>query len=151
MHQPSRVLLMLLASTETTTFAFACLTRSLTHSLNHSCLLPHPHKLLQGEKEAAAGIPISPPCNVSTVCMPAAQLFFIERFMAPTLEAFSSAAPSFHTLAAAWLADTQVRGCCALPGGPTASLPPSLEAPHPPQPASERQSAASSSVCLPWL
>lgn len=40
--------------------------------------------------------------------MPAAQLFFIERFMAPTLEAFRSAAPSFYTLAAAWLADTQV-------------------------------------------
>jgi hypothetical protein len=42
--------------------------------------------------------------------MPSAQIFFIERFMAPTLDAFSSSAPSFHALASAWLADTQVRG-----------------------------------------
>jgi hypothetical protein len=73
---------------------------------------PHPTPTSlhpQGEQEAAAGIPISPPCDRTKVCMPAAQLFFIERFMAPTLEAFASSAPSFHTLAAAWLADTQVR------------------------------------------
>ena len=41
--------------------------------------------------------------------MPAAQLFFIERFMAPTLEAFRSSAPAFYAMATAWLADTQVR------------------------------------------
>jgi hypothetical protein len=41
--------------------------------------------------------------------MPAAQLFFIERFCAPTLEAFKAAAPGFHAMAAAWLADTAGR------------------------------------------
>ncbi len=85
-------------------------------------LLPYP----QGEKEAAAGIPVTPPCDASKVCMPAAQLFFIERFMAPTLEAFRSSAPAFYNMAAAWLADTQVCVCvcgegeCALAFGRTA-------------------------------
>lgn len=148
MKKPSRVLLLLLvllANTGRAVCALACLTHTLTRPPTQS-LLPAAPPLLQGEKEVAAGIPISPPCNVSTVCMPAAQLFFIERFMAPTLEAFRSAAPSFYTLAAAWLADTQV--CvwwwwpciawapCAPLHGLTASLPPSasasLEAPTPP-------------------
>lgn len=65
--------------------------------------------LSQGEKEAAAGIPISPPCDATKVCMPAAQLFFIERFMAPTLQAFRTSAPSFFDMASAWLADTQAK------------------------------------------
>lgn len=41
--------------------------------------------------------------------MPAAQLFFIERFMAPTLQAFRTSAPSFFDMASAWLADTQAK------------------------------------------
>lgn len=41
--------------------------------------------------------------------MPAAQLFFIERFMQPTLEAFKPAAPSFYAMAMPWLADTKAK------------------------------------------
>lgn len=63
----------------------------------------------QGEREASVGIPVSDMCNASKVCMPAAQLFFIERFMQPTLEAFRPAAPSFYALAMPWLADTKAK------------------------------------------
>lgn len=82
--------------------------------------LPSAHPFCsQGEKEAAAGIPVTPPCDASKVCMPAAQLFFIERFMAPTLEAFKGSAPAFYAMAAAWLADTQVGavGCAGQGAG----------------------------------
>eukprot|EP00879_Flechtneria_rotunda_P009756 GHRR01010206.1.p1 GENE.GHRR01010206.1~~GHRR01010206.1.p1 ORF type:complete len:373 (+),score=154.98 GHRR01010206.1:405-1523(+) len=65
--------------------------------------------LEQGVKEAEAGIPVSDMCNKDKVCMPAAQLFFIERFMQPTLDAFKPAAPSFHSMATPWLEDTKAR------------------------------------------
>jgi hypothetical protein len=39
--------------------------------------------------------------------MPNAQLFFIERFMQPTLETFRPAAPAFYQLALPWLNDTK--------------------------------------------
>lgn len=39
--------------------------------------------------------------------MPAAQLGFIDAFMAPTLQMMRPAAPSFYHMASGWLADTQ--------------------------------------------
>lgn len=65
--------------------------------------------IAQGKREAAAGVAVSDMCNASKVCMPAAQLFFIERFMQPTLEVFRAAAPSFYAMALPWLRDTQSR------------------------------------------
>lgn len=65
--------------------------------------------LLQGEREAKAGIPVSDFCNREKVCMPAAQLFFIDRFMQPTLEAFKPAAPGFYSMAMPWLSDTKAK------------------------------------------
>eukprot|EP00775_Hariotina_reticulata_P002156 gene2156-2474_t len=61
----------------------------------------------QGAREAEAGIPVSDFCNKDKVCMPNAQLFFIERFMQPTLETFRPAAPAFYQLALPWLNDTK--------------------------------------------
>jgi hypothetical protein len=73
-------------------------------------------------------------CNEAKVCMPAAQLFFIERFMQPTLETFRPAAPSFYALALPWLADTKAKweafkdGGVKLPHTAYPQLPPGGEA-----------------------
>lgn len=37
--------------------------------------------VLQGDEEAAVGLKVSDFCNRSLICMPKAQLFFIEKFM----------------------------------------------------------------------
>jgi hypothetical protein len=90
--------------------------------------------LLQGRREASSGLAVSDMCNESKVCMPAAQLFFIERFMQPTLETFRPAAPSFYRLALPWLADTKAKwqafkeGGVKLPHKDYPPLPPGSEA-----------------------
>jgi hypothetical protein len=90
--------------------------------------------LLQGRREESCGLAVSDMCNESKVCMPAAQLFFIERFMQPTLEAFRPAAPSFYRLALPWLGDTKAKwevfkaGGVKLPHQAYPPLPPGSEA-----------------------
>jgi hypothetical protein len=61
---------------------------------------------LQGDQEEAAGLEVSAMCDKNKICMPNAQLFFIEKFMQPTLETFAVVAPSFAEMARPWLADT---------------------------------------------
>lgn len=51
--------------------------------------------LEQGKQEAAVGLPVSPMCNPSLVCMPRAQLNFISIFLKPTLEYCRASAPEF--------------------------------------------------------
>lgn len=60
----------------------------------------------QGEQEKAAGVPVSSMCNRDTICMPNAQLGFINVFMRATLAAFASVAPSFFALTSPFLEDT---------------------------------------------
>lgn len=64
---------------------------------------------LQGIREAQAGIPVSDFCNKEKLCMPAAQLFFIDHFVQPTMEAFKPAAPSFINMAMPCLAHTKAK------------------------------------------
>lgn len=90
--------------------------------------------LQQGRREASCGLAVSDMCNEAKVCMPAAQLFFIERFMLPTLEAFRPAAPAFYRLALPWLGDTRAKweafkaGGVKLPRTGYPALPPGGEA-----------------------
>jgi len=55
--------------------------------------------LQQGDREAAAGLPVTPFCNRATVNMPRAQMGFIGMFLQPTLAAFSAVVPAFGALA----------------------------------------------------
>jgi len=60
----------------------------------------------QGEKEAAAGLAVSPFCNRATMNMPRAQLNFIEIFLKPTLLSFEKSAPEFVSMALQFLEKT---------------------------------------------
>ncbi|KAG2498529.1 hypothetical protein HYH03_003779 [Edaphochlamys debaryana] len=53
----------------------------------------------QGDREAAAGLPVSAMCNRATMNMPRAQLGFINIFLKPTLTCFERAAPEFVKMA----------------------------------------------------
>lgn len=55
--------------------------------------------LQQGDKEASVGLPITPFCNRELVCMPRAQLNFIDIFLKPTLVCCEKAAPHFAKMA----------------------------------------------------
>lgn len=55
--------------------------------------------LQQGDKEASVGLPITPFCNRDLVCMPRAQLNFIDIFLKPTLVCCEKAAPHFAKMA----------------------------------------------------
>lgn len=79
------------------------------------------------------------PCNADKVCMPAAQLFFIERFMQPTLEAFRPAAPSFYRMALPWLADTKAKWLLFKEAG--------VKMPHQGYPALQPEAAATDHLC----
>ena len=45
-------------------------------------------------------------CDKAKICMPKAQLFFIEHYMKPALEAFAVVAPTFAEMVRPCLADT---------------------------------------------
>lgn len=60
----------------------------------------------QGDKEAAAGLSVSPFCNRANMNMPRAQLNFIDIFLKPTLLSFERAAPEFISMALQYLDKT---------------------------------------------
>lgn len=68
--------------------------------------------MLQGKREAERGLPVSPFCDRSRICMPVAQKGFINTFLKPTLLAFGSAFPSFLREAAPCLEETIARWEC---------------------------------------
>ncbi|GBF89886.1 hypothetical protein Rsub_02590 [Raphidocelis subcapitata] len=76
----------------------------------------------QGDRERAAGLAVSPPCDRTRVCMPAAQLYFLKTFAKPTLDAFAAAAPAFAALAGPCLEETRVKWEFLLQAGVTAPV-----------------------------
>jgi hypothetical protein len=60
----------------------------------------------QGDREASIGMPVTPFCNRANMCMPRAQLGFINIFLKPTLISFEKAAPEFTSMALEHLALT---------------------------------------------
>lgn len=61
---------------------------------------------LQGDKEAEAGLPVTPFCNRRNVNLPRAQTGFIATFLAPALEALAPLTPDFAATSLALLKET---------------------------------------------